>query len=158
MINKCWTNNKVLLQCGEIKVRYNIHHIKSYSSDINVEDIKPEKYVWWCQHMNYQLYTSVFILELGTKYIIVCAWRNLTWTQIVRATWSFSRWSNSLHMGCAPSNYMKAIQVRGWFPTKLTFSPPQWLYKSNLWYPYDVHIHLLMGGVLKAEQRNIHIF
>ena len=26
------------------------------------------------QHMSYQLYTSVFILKLGTKYIFGCVW------------------------------------------------------------------------------------
>ena len=39
VITKCWTNVMVTLQCGAIKVRYNIHHIKTHTSDTNVEDI-----------------------------------------------------------------------------------------------------------------------
>ena len=39
-INPCWTNDKVTLQCGAIKIRYNIRHIKSYTYYTNVEDIK----------------------------------------------------------------------------------------------------------------------
>ena len=30
------------LHCGEIKIRYNIHHIKSYKSDAHVEDVITE--------------------------------------------------------------------------------------------------------------------
>ena len=43
-IIQCWTNGTISLQCGEIKIRYNIHHIKTYESDTNVEDINIEKY------------------------------------------------------------------------------------------------------------------
>ena len=31
-ITQCWTNGTVLLQCGATKIRYNIHHIKLYTS------------------------------------------------------------------------------------------------------------------------------
>ena len=40
VITQCWTNETVSLHCGAIKIRYNIRHIKPYTSDINVEDIK----------------------------------------------------------------------------------------------------------------------
>ena len=39
-IKKCCINDMVILQCGAIKIRYNICHIKWYAFDINVEDIK----------------------------------------------------------------------------------------------------------------------
>ena len=38
-ITQCWTNGTVALQCGATKIRYNICHIKSHTSDTNVEDI-----------------------------------------------------------------------------------------------------------------------
>ena len=67
MINQCWTNGTVPLQCGAIKIRYNISHIKSYTSDTNVEDINPEKYLRLCQHMNDQLYNSVLYIKACNK-------------------------------------------------------------------------------------------
>ena len=42
MITQCCTNGPVTLQCGAIKIRYNIHHINPYKSDTKVEDITPE--------------------------------------------------------------------------------------------------------------------
>ena len=42
LINQCWTNSIVILQCGTIQIRYNIHCIKTYTSDTNVEDINQE--------------------------------------------------------------------------------------------------------------------
>ena len=42
LITRCFTNGTVDLQYGTIKIRYNIHRIKPYKSDTNVEDIKPE--------------------------------------------------------------------------------------------------------------------
>ena len=45
LINQCWTNATVILHCVAIKIRYNIRHIKPYTSDKNVEDINPERYV-----------------------------------------------------------------------------------------------------------------
>ena len=42
MITQCWTNGTVTLQCGAIKIRYNILRINPYTSDTNVEDINPE--------------------------------------------------------------------------------------------------------------------
>ena len=39
-ITRCWTNGIVTLQCGAIKISYNIRCIKPYTSDTNVEDIK----------------------------------------------------------------------------------------------------------------------
>ena len=41
-ITQCWTNSTFTLQCGAIKIRYNIHHIKPYTADKNVEYINPE--------------------------------------------------------------------------------------------------------------------
>ena len=39
-ITHYWTNGTVTLQCGTIKIRYNIRRIKPYTSDTNVEYIK----------------------------------------------------------------------------------------------------------------------
>ena len=39
-ITQCWNNGIVSLQCGAVKIGYNIRHIKPYTSDTNVEDIK----------------------------------------------------------------------------------------------------------------------
>ena len=39
VINQCFTNGTVILQCGPTKISYNIHQIKSYKSDTKVEDI-----------------------------------------------------------------------------------------------------------------------
>ena len=39
VINKCWTNSTVTLQCGLTKIRHNIRRINLYTSDTNVEDI-----------------------------------------------------------------------------------------------------------------------
>ena len=67
LINKFWINFTVSLQSGVTKNRYNIRHIRPYTYDTNIEDINTEKYLWCCQHISYQLYTSVFILKLVTK-------------------------------------------------------------------------------------------
>ena len=32
-ITQCWTNGTVTFQCGAIKIRYNIHHIKPHTYD-----------------------------------------------------------------------------------------------------------------------------
>ena len=40
VIMKCWTNEMVTLQCSATKMMYNTRHIKPYTSDTNVEDIK----------------------------------------------------------------------------------------------------------------------
>ena len=38
VITQCFTNVTVNLQCGAIKIRYNIRRIKPYKSDTKVED------------------------------------------------------------------------------------------------------------------------
>ena len=38
-ITQCWTNGTATLQCGAIKNRYNIRHIKPYTSNAHVEYI-----------------------------------------------------------------------------------------------------------------------
>ena len=38
MITQCFTNVTVNLQCGAIKIRYNIRRIKPYKSDTKVDD------------------------------------------------------------------------------------------------------------------------
>ena len=38
VITQCCTNVTVTLQCGEIKIRYNIRCIKPHTSDAKVED------------------------------------------------------------------------------------------------------------------------
>ena len=42
VITQCWTNGVVTLQYG-LKKRHNIHRIKPYKSDTNVEDNNIEK-------------------------------------------------------------------------------------------------------------------
>ena len=42
VITRYFTNVTVKLQCGVIQNRYNIHQIKPYKSDTNVEYIKTE--------------------------------------------------------------------------------------------------------------------
>ena len=42
-MTQCWNKSTVTLQCGAIKIGYNIHCIKPYTSDTNVEDIISEK-------------------------------------------------------------------------------------------------------------------
>ena len=42
MITLCCNNGTVTLKYGAIKIRQNIHQIKPYTSDKNVEDINPE--------------------------------------------------------------------------------------------------------------------
>ena len=42
MITQCWTNGKVSLHCGQIKIRYNIHQIKPYIYDADIEDYNPK--------------------------------------------------------------------------------------------------------------------
>ena len=39
-INQCWNDETVALHCGDIKIGYNIHYVKPYTSDKNIEDIK----------------------------------------------------------------------------------------------------------------------
>ena len=41
-ITRCFTNITVNLQCGVIQITYNIHRIKPYKYDTNVEDINPK--------------------------------------------------------------------------------------------------------------------
>ena len=42
VITRCFANGMVNLQCYEIQIKYNIHRIKPYKSDANIEDINPE--------------------------------------------------------------------------------------------------------------------
>ena len=44
-IKQCWTNETGTLQCGAIKIGYNISRIKPYKSGTNVKDINP-KYIY----------------------------------------------------------------------------------------------------------------
>ena len=68
MITQCWNNGAVTLQYGMTKIRYNIRHNKQYKSDTNVEDIKClELMVDDVTLGKYQLYTSIFVLNPGTK-------------------------------------------------------------------------------------------
>ena len=39
VIKQCWTNGAFTLQCGAMKIRYNVHRIKAHTSDKKVEDI-----------------------------------------------------------------------------------------------------------------------
>ena len=61
VITQCWINDTVTWNCGTIQIRYNISCIKSCKSDTNVEDNSSENDVWQFQHLNFQLYTSVYI-------------------------------------------------------------------------------------------------
>ena len=42
-ITQFWANDTFYLQCGKIKIRYNIHRIIPYTSDTNVDGIISEK-------------------------------------------------------------------------------------------------------------------
>ena len=42
VITRCFTNGTVNLKYGPIKIKYNIHRIKPYKSDTNVEYINPK--------------------------------------------------------------------------------------------------------------------
>ena len=42
LINPCWTNGTVTLQCGPIQIKHNIRRINQYKSGTKVEDINPE--------------------------------------------------------------------------------------------------------------------
>ena len=42
VMNKCWTNGMVTLQCGPIRIMHIIRHIKPYKPDTNVENINTE--------------------------------------------------------------------------------------------------------------------
>ena len=59
MIKQCWTNGKISLKCGAIKIRYNIRCIKPYKYDTNVEDINAKK---MCDDVNIRI----------TRYIQFC--------------------------------------------------------------------------------------
>ena len=70
LITKCWYNDMVTLHCGAIKIRYAILRIKPYTFDTNAEVIKYlERVIDDVTSGKYQLYTSVFTLNLGTEYI-----------------------------------------------------------------------------------------
>ena len=36
VITHCWTNGTIALQCGAIKIKDNIHHIKPHTYDTNL--------------------------------------------------------------------------------------------------------------------------
>ena len=42
VITQCFTNVRVLLQCGAIQIKYNICRINPYKSDTKVEDFYPK--------------------------------------------------------------------------------------------------------------------
>ena len=51
------------------KIRYNIRRIKPHTSDTHIEDVKSlELIIGEVTLENYQLYTYVFTLNLGTRY------------------------------------------------------------------------------------------
>ena len=67
-IEKCWSNGMVTLQYGATNIRYNIRRINPYTSDTNFEDIKyGELMIDNVTFGNYQLYTSIFILNTGNR-------------------------------------------------------------------------------------------
>ena len=40
VITQCLNNVMVTLQCGAMKSRYNIHHIKLHTYDTNIDDVE----------------------------------------------------------------------------------------------------------------------
>ena len=42
VITQCFTNGAIMLQCGAIKIKYNIHRIHPYKLDTKVEDFNPK--------------------------------------------------------------------------------------------------------------------
>ena len=57
VITQCWKNGTLTLQYGPKKIRLNIHLIKPYTFDTNVEDIYIEKCMMMSTY-DHQLYTS----------------------------------------------------------------------------------------------------
>ena len=61
-ITQCWINGVVSLQYGAVKIRYNVHSIKPYTSDTNLEYVKClELTIGGVILGNYQLYAYVYI-------------------------------------------------------------------------------------------------
>ena len=58
LITQCFTNGTVKLQCGVIKITYNIRRIKPYKSDKNVEYMNPKN---MCDDVNL-LITSYILM------------------------------------------------------------------------------------------------
>ena len=59
VITQCWANGTVTLQCGAIKIMYNIWRIKTHTSDTNVEDINLKILIDDVKLVKYLLYNSL---------------------------------------------------------------------------------------------------
>ena len=59
MIKQCCTNGTVALQCADIKIRYNIRHIKQHTDDTTVEYIDSKLIIDDIILGKYFLYTYV---------------------------------------------------------------------------------------------------
>ena len=70
-ITQCYTNGTVTLQYSAIKIRYNIGSTKPYTSDTNVEDFITEKDFDDFTSKLTLIYFCLYILKLGTRYIII---------------------------------------------------------------------------------------
>ena len=124
-ITQHWTKVMVTLQYVVTKISYDKRHIKPYTHVTNVEDIIYENYVWLCQHLDYQLYTHVYILNIGTRYIIWSTWVNwhifiaCVYVRVFHRNVIFFIWT-------APLNDQLLIYI-------------------YLWWSYEVHIPIIMG-------------
>ena len=137
MITQCWANGMVTLQCGAIQIRYNIHHIYPHTSDEKFEDIKCWKIFMTIVNIWVPVLKLFFIFKLGTKCLIGCSWR--PWHIFISV----------LHVDFFMTLWFSSHELRLFYKSVIII---------YIWYPYDVHIPLLMGGgVLYAEQRNIYI-
>ena len=71
-IIQCWTNNMVPFQYGASKTRYNIHRIKPYTYDTNVEDIIAENRCLKMSHHELPvIYLFIYLSNIVTRYIII---------------------------------------------------------------------------------------
>ena len=66
VITRCWTNVTVIIQYDRIQIRHNIHRIKPYKSDKNVEYINPRNMCDDVIILSPVIY-SYIILNIGNK-------------------------------------------------------------------------------------------
>ena len=70
MITQCFINDRVNLQCGQKKIRYNIRWIKPYKSDAKVEDISSKNMSGDVNIGSPVIYCCIKYKSSETRYII----------------------------------------------------------------------------------------
>ena len=75
VITRCFINGAANLQCGAIKIKYNMCRIKPYKYDAEVEDSSSKVFTIMS---TYELPVIYLCLKpnLGTKYTIGYSWGN----------------------------------------------------------------------------------